>query len=56
MGQSLQGRPSGKSDHVYIAVFEGSGSKLPIKSVLIGPHANQDNQETAVKLYLINTK
>jgi hypothetical protein len=36
----------------YIAVFEDSGLKLPIKSILIGPHPNQDNQETAVRLLL----
>jgi hypothetical protein len=36
----------------YIAVFENSGLKLPIKSILIGPHPNQDNQETAVRLLL----
>jgi hypothetical protein len=36
----------------YIAVFEKSGLKLPIKSILIGPHSNQDNQQTAVELLL----
>jgi hypothetical protein len=36
----------------YIAVFDESGLKLPIKSILIGPHSNQDNQQTAVELLL----
>lgn len=36
----------------YISVFDGSDLKLPIKSVLIGPHPNQDNQQTAVELLL----
>jgi hypothetical protein len=36
----------------YIAVFDKSELKLPIKSILIGPHPNQDNQQTAVELLL----
>jgi hypothetical protein len=36
----------------YIAVFDQSKLKLPIKSILIGPHPNQDNQQTAVELLL----
>ena len=34
----------------YIAVFDNSELTLPIKSILIGPHPNQDNQQTAVEL------
>jgi len=36
----------------YIAVFDKSELKLPIKSILIGPHPNQDNQQAAVELLL----
>jgi len=36
----------------YIGVFDKSKLKLPIKSILIGPHPNQDNQHTAVELLL----
>jgi hypothetical protein len=36
----------------YIALYDGLRRALPIKAVIIGPHANQDNQRHAVELLL----
>jgi hypothetical protein len=36
----------------YITLFKGLDAKLPIKSIIIGPHQNQDNQEKALRLLL----
>lgn len=36
----------------YIKLFAGLTEKLPIKAILVGPHRNQDNQQTALRLLL----
>ncbi len=42
-----------RNDERYSALaFDNSEPTLPIKSILIGPHPNQDNQQTAVELLL----
>ena len=36
----------------YIALYEGIEKALPIKAVIIGPHAQQENQRHVVELML----
>lgn len=36
----------------FIRLFENLKSKLPIKGILVGPHARQENQMSALKLLL----
>lgn len=36
----------------YIRLFETLDAKLPIKSIIVGPHRDQENQYNAVSLLL----
>lgn len=36
----------------YIKLFDGQDAKLPIRSIIVGPHREQDNQYNAVRLLL----
>jgi len=36
----------------YIALYEGLKIRLPIKSIIIGPHVNRDSQRAAVEILL----
>lgn len=48
---SFRSSPSG-AVVPYIKLFDGLDEKLPIKAILVGPHRNQDNQHTALRLLL----
>jgi hypothetical protein len=36
----------------FIKLFEATGTKLPIRKIIVGPHRNQENQYNATRLLL----
>ena len=47
----FRGRPNGQLVP-YIALYGELGAKLPIKSIIVGPHPNLDGQRLAVEILL----